>query len=249
MTVRTHVPDSAPIWIDLSTSDQPASRAFYSSLFGWDAEEPDPELGGYLNFSVAGERVAGCVPAMPGGPTDTWSVYLASSDAEQTAQAALAAGGTVHAAAMQIRDLGRMAVVADPGGAGVGVWQPGKHPGLLTLGEPGRAGWFELATRDYQATMAFLREVFGWQTESVADGPDFRYSVASVHGEQVAGIADAPDAPSAQWSVYFTVADTDAALARAVELGGTAVHPPEDTPYGRLARVLDPTGAPFQIVA
>ena len=68
MTVRTAVPVGAPIWIDLSTSDQPVSRAFYTALLGWDAEEPDLELGGYLNFSLDGERVAGCVPAMPEAP-------------------------------------------------------------------------------------------------------------------------------------------------------------------------------------
>ena len=249
MTVRTQVPEGAPIWIDLSTSDQPASCAFYSALFGWEADDPDPEFGGYLTFSFAGERVAGCVPAMPGEPTDLWSVYLASSDTEQTTKAALAAGGAVHAPVMAVRDLGRMAIVADPGAAVVGVWQPGTHRGLLTLAEPGRAGWFELATRDYQASIRFLREVFGWQVESVSDAPGFRYSVASVDGEQVAGILDAPDAAHAHWTVYFQVKDADAGAARVTELGGTVTEPPVDTPFGRVGRFLDPTGAPFQLVA
>ena len=249
MPVRTAVPEGAPIWIDLSTSDQPVSRAFYTALFGWDAEDPDPELGGYLNFSVGGERVAGCVPAMPGAPSDVWSVYLATADAEKTTAAVLAAGGAVHAPAMDVRDLGRMAIVADPGAAVVGLWQPGTHRGLLTLAEPGRAGWFELATRDYAATLAFVRDVFGWATESVSDAPGMRYSVASLDGAEVAGILDAPDAPAAHWTVYFQVADADAAAARVTELGGTVVEPPADTPYGRTGRFLDPTGAPFQLVA
>lgn len=248
MTVRTAVPEGAPIWIDLSTSDQPASCAFYSALLGWDAEDPDPELGGYLNFTAGGERVAGCVPAMPGAPTDTWSVHLAAADAERTAEAAVAAGGTVHVPAMEVRDLGRMAVVADPGGAVVGLWQPGTHRGLLTLAEPGRAGWFELATRDYAATLAFVTDVFGRQTESVSDTPGMRYSVASLDGEQVAGVLDAPDA-APHWTVYFQVADADDAAGRVGALGGTVVEAPVDTPYGRMGRFLDPTGATFQLVA
>ena len=150
---------------------------------------------------------------------------------------------------MAVRDLGRMAIVADPGAAVVGVWQPGTHRGLLTLAEPGRAGWFELATRDYQASISFLREVFGWQIESVSDAPGFRYSVASVDGEQVAGILDAPDVAHAHWSVYFQVADADVAAARVGALGGTVVASPVDTPFGRLGRFLDPAGAPFQLVA
>lgn len=248
MSVRTQVAEGAPIWIDLSTSDQPKSVAFYSALFGWDAEAPAPEFGGYLNFSVAGEPVAGCVPAMPGAPTDLWTVYLAASDAEQTAKAAVAAGGTVPVPPMPVHELGTMAMVAHPGAAPVGVWQPGTHRGLLTLDEPGRPGWFELGTRDYDATLTFLRATFGWQTEPVAEGPD-RYSVASVNGEQVAGIADTPDAEEARWSVYFRVEDADVALARAEELGGKVVQAPQDTPYGRFAIALDPTGVSFKLVA
>jgi predicted enzyme related to lactoylglutathione lyase len=48
--------------------------------------------------------------------------------------------------------------------------------------------------------------------------------------------------------VYFEVADVDAALARVPALGGTIVEPAQDTPYGRLARVADRTGAPFRLV-
>ena len=83
MPVRDSVPVGAPIWIDLATHDQAASRAFYTDLLGWECEEPDPELGGYANFSKGDERVAGCVPAMPGMP-DAWGVYLATEDAEKT---------------------------------------------------------------------------------------------------------------------------------------------------------------------
>ena len=52
----------------------------------------------------------------------------------------------------------------------------------------------------------------------------------------------------AHWSVYFAVADADATLAKIVALGGSVVVPAEDTPYGRLATVADPTGAMFKIV-
>lgn len=249
MTVRTQVPDGAPIWVDLSTSDQAASRAFYGGLFGWSSEEPDPGLGGYLNFSLRGGLVAGCVPAMPGAPTDIWSVYLATSDAEQTAKAALAAGGVVHAPVMDVGDLGRLAIVADPAGAGVGLWQPGTHRGLMTLAEPGHAAWFELRTRDLEGTLAFAREVFAWQTETVADTPEFRYETASIDGTEVAGVLHLGADTAPGWSVYFQVEDADTAAARVVELGGGVVAAPADTLYGRVGNFLDPTGAPFTLVS
>ena len=56
-----------------------------------------------------------------------------------------------------------------------------------------------------------------------------------------------PDAAD-QWQVYIQVADTDAALAKVTELGGTMLQPGIDTPYGRLAAAADPAGAPFKLV-
>ncbi|MCA1691816.1 MAG: VOC family protein, partial [Actinobacteria bacterium] len=37
--------------------------------------------------------------------------------------------------------------------------------------------------------------------------------------------------------------------ARVVDLGGSMLVPAEDTPYGRLATAVDPTGAQFKLVA
>ena len=39
---------SKPVWVDLSSADPAASRAFYAGLFGWDITvSPDPQYGGY----------------------------------------------------------------------------------------------------------------------------------------------------------------------------------------------------------
>jgi predicted enzyme related to lactoylglutathione lyase len=153
---------------------------------------------------------------------------------------------------MDVADLGSMAVVADPSGAAIGIWQPGRHQGFGVVGEPGSPSWFELHTRDYQASVSFYQEVFGWDTHVLSDTPEFRYTTLG-HGEQaLAGIMDAasflPDGVPAHWSVYFGVEDTDAALAQIVDLGGSVTRIAEDTPYGRLAAAIDPTGAQFKLV-
>jgi predicted enzyme related to lactoylglutathione lyase len=46
-----------------------------------------------------------------------------------------------------------------------------------------------------------------------------------------------------------SVDDADTALTTIVDLGGSVIEPPEDTPYGRLAHAADPTGAQFKLVA
>jgi hypothetical protein len=236
------------------TSDTQASRDFYCRLFGWTASDPAEEFGGYFNFAKDGVLVAGCMSSQPdAGMPDVWSVYLASDDVVKTLEKATANGGQIHVDAMPVADLGTMAYVADPGGATIGVWQPGRHNGFGVFGEPGTPAWFELHTRDYDTSVDFYREVFRDEIQVASDDPGFRYTML-VDGEAgLAGIMDAsaflPEGVPAHWSVYFGVDDTDTALARIVELGGSVVQPAEDTPYGRLATATDPTGARFKLVA
>ena len=77
------------------------------------------------------------------GSPDVWSVYLASDDAKATVDAAADHGGKVLVPAMDVQELGTMAVVTDVGGATIGVWQPGLHKGFGVFGEPGTPAWFE----------------------------------------------------------------------------------------------------------
>lgn len=253
MPTRDAAPLGAPCWVDLMTSDVERSRAFYCRLFGWSAEEPAEEFGGYFNFTKDGVRVAGCMASEPGsGMPDVWSVYLAADNAEKTVDAAAANGGQIHVQAMRVGDQGTMAFLGDPGGAGIGVWQPGRHQGFGVLDEPGAPSWFELHTRDYQAALDFYRTVFGWETHTLSDTPEFRYTTLKHGDDWLAGVMDAagflPEGVPAHWSVYFGVEDADAALAQIVELGGSIERAAEDTPYGRLAVAADPTGARFKLV-
>lgn len=254
MPTRDTAPAGAPCWIDILSSDPERTRAFYSQLFGWTVVDPGPDYGGYANFHKDGVPVAGSMGGngQP-GETDFWTVYLASADAAATVALATANGGQVFLPAMDVMALGRMAVLGDAGGSGVGVWQPGEHAGFGVLGEPGTPNWFELHTRAYGANVRFYRDVFGWDAHTMSDTPEFRYTTLGEGDGQLAGIMDATvfpeDAPEG-WSIYFGVtgAGTDAALAKVEQLGGTIVLPAEDTPFGRIAQAADPTGALFKLI-
>lgn len=244
----------APCWAEVFTSDPTKTEDFYGALFGWTAEHAGPEYGGYINFHKDNQMVAGCMTndGTTGMP-DLWSVYLATDNAAATADAVKAHGGTVIVPTMQVMDKGTMAVFADVGHAGIGGWQAGTHSGFGLRNAPGAPGWFELHTRDYANTVQFYRDVFGWDTHVASDTDEFRYTTLGEGETQQAGIMDVSAFPAEQfpvgWSIYFVVQDADAAAAHAVELGGTIVRKPEDTPFGRLAMLTDSTGAPFKIVA
>ena len=253
MPSRDTAPIGAPCWVDLFSSDTAKARAFYEQLFGWTSEEAGPEYGGYINFAKDGVGVAGCMhnDGTQGAP-DVWTIYLATDDAQKTADAAVANGGVIHVAPMDVGDIGVMGLVTDAGNAAIGLWQPKEFQGFGVLAEPNTPAWFELHTRDYDASVAFYRDVFRWDTHAMGDTPEFRYTTLGEGEEAAAGIMDAtaflPEGVPAHWSVYFGTTDTDASLARVTELGGSVLMGAEDTPYGRLATVADPTGAMFKLV-
>jgi predicted enzyme related to lactoylglutathione lyase len=246
MMRKRDISAGAPCWMDLATSDVAAARSFYTGVFGWTAEEPNEEFGGYFMFNAPGSGpVAGCMPAMPEGGRDVWSVYLTVEDAAKSLDEAVAHGGQIAVPAMQVGDAGTMGMAIDPGGAAIGVWQPDQFPGIVDVGEPGLPSWFELHASDFDAQLAFYRDVFGWTAE-LAPTP-FRYAMLAHGDNQLAGIMEG--GPHQRWSAYVWTADADAAIAKAESLGGSVVVPAEDTPYGRLATIADPAGAQIKLMA
>ncbi len=253
MPKRDEAPLGAPCWVDLFTSDPDRSQDFYNQLFGWTSESAGDDFGGYINFSKDGTRIAGAMKNDgQSGTPDVWSLYLATADAKATADAAAAHGGQVIVPAMEVGELGTMAVFVDAGGAAIGAWRPGLHRGFGLIAEAGAPTWFELHTRDYDASVRFYQDVFGWDTSVMSDTPEFRYSTLGEGDDALAGImldTELPEGVPAHWAIYFGVEDTDKTLERVVDLGGTVLMPAEDTPYGRLAVAADPTGATFRLVS
>lgn len=262
MPVRTTVPLGAPIWIDLATSDLDGAQEFYGAVFDWTFESAGPDYGGYVNVFCQGRPVAGLMANDPQwGAPDGWTTYLHTADARATLGKAKAAGAMLCVEAaepMEIKDKGAMAVFADPAGAMVGLWQPAGHRGFELVGEAGAPVYHQLTTGGYAAALDFYRDVFDWQTETVADTDEFRYSTALFEGETLLGVMDAAvlpeatqcgpiDGPPSVWTVFFGAEDVDKTVDLIVERGGGIVRAAEDTPYGRLAAVTDPTGAAFNL--
>jgi predicted enzyme related to lactoylglutathione lyase len=232
------------------------SRKFYGDLFGWEAADPDPEFGGYFLFSRDGIPVAGAMGDMGDVPAnDSWKIYLNTNDIDQMLKAAGNASAQVISPAMAVADLGTQAVLIDPTGAELGAWQPGTFQGFTVLGENGTPSWFELHTREHAKAVDFYRSVFRWETETLSDSDQFRYTVMREPGgeDQLAGIMDAsaflPEGTPSHWSIYWEVDHPETTIAKVKQLGGSVVTEFEATPYGRLATVADPAGAQFKLHA
>jgi predicted enzyme related to lactoylglutathione lyase len=241
-----------PCWVDLLSTDTDASKAFYGGLFGWTFDSSGPEFGGYITCSSDGHWVAGLMGRTPEMQSpDVWGTYIATEDIDATVAKATAAGATVMAPPMKVGDFGSMALLFDPAGAVVGLWQADQHTGFQKYNEPGAVTWDELHSKNFAASTEFYTSVFGWGIEKTGDTDEFRYYQGQINGETVAGMMDSagflPEQVPSHWAVYFSVPDTDEALAKVVELGGSVIRPAEDTPFGRIADVADSTGAMFKL--
>jgi uncharacterized protein len=242
---RTYAPGT-PSWVDLGSPDPAAAAAFYGDLFGWKAEmSPDPEAGGYGLFTLRGRNVAGLGPQMNPGMPPFWAVYLSVADADATAAAAAAAGATVLVEPMDVLDAGRMAVLADPVGSFISVWQPSQHIGAELVNENGTFTWNELATTDLAAAKSFYQDVFGWGLSD--EGSSDTAALFTVDGNVTCGAHTAGEGEFPAWSVWFSVDDCDASAAKVTELGGSVLMPPDDMDFGRGSVVADPHGAVFGI--
>jgi uncharacterized protein len=244
--VRQGAPLGAPCWIDLTTSDTDRAQQFYGNVFGWTFESAGPEYGGYINAFKDGEYVAGLMHNDPQwNSPDAWTTYFHTSDIKATMATAVAAGAVSCVEAMEVKDKGWMGVQTDPTGAVYGLWQPMGHGGFNVVNEAGAPVYFQLTTRDYGKALDFYREVFGWQIETVSDTDEFRYSTANFDGEALLGVMSYDVEPD--WCVFLGADDVDKTVQLIVDNGGSVIRAAEDTPYGRLAAVADPTGAGFNL--
>jgi uncharacterized protein len=245
---------SKPVWVDLSSADPEASRAYYAKLFGWKVEvSPDPAYGGYAVATLDGKDVAGIGPTQaPGAPT-AWNVYIGSNDAAATAEKVEAAGGKVVAPPFEVGDQGRMAVFQDPSGAFICAWQPQNMAGSDMSGAVSTFGWAELSARGFDKVPPFYKKVFGWEEKQSKTGEgEGTYTEFLLAGESIAGGMEMNPMVPAQvpsyWMAYFNVADVDTSFKEAIQAGGTEMLAPREFPYGRFAILQDPQGAAFGVL-
>lgn len=239
-------------WADLATTDQDGAKAFYSSLFGWQANDmPVGDGTTYSMMQAGGKQAAAIAPQQQqqrdAGVPPTWNSYVTVESADAAAEKAGQLGATVHAPPFDVLEAGRMAVIQDPQGAFFMVWEPRAHIGAGIVNAPGALAWNELASPDVDASAAFYGELFGWTTQPFEGSPQ-RYLVVR-NGDRgnggIRALGEGQGPP--HWLVYFGIDDIDAGLARVEELGGTKLVGPMDIGIARTGIVQDPQGAVFAV--
>lgn len=246
-TITAPRPHGAFTWLDLTTTDLEGAKRFYRQVFGWEYLDIGEQFGHY-HYALANGRPAAGIgqppPDMPMPPV--WTIYLASAEGDLARLKDL--GGQVMLEPMTVGDAGKMAIGVDPTGAAFGLWQPIDFIGAAVEAEPGSLAWSEVNTRDAAAACEFYGQLFGLTAHKL-EGQE--YFIMQRGEEMFFGVMQMDeqwgDLPP-HWMGYFAVDDTDAALERVLAAGGSIGAPAFDTPYGRMAVIVDPYGATISIV-
>lgn len=140
-------------WLELGTTDQAAAKQFYSSLFEWtSADFPMGPDGDYTIFRLKGRDCAAAYTMrkehQQRGVPPHWLLYIAVENADESTKRAGELGATVLAGPFDVMDKGRMAIIQDPVGAHVALWQGLTRSGIGIAGEANSFVWADLNTRE-----------------------------------------------------------------------------------------------------
>jgi predicted enzyme related to lactoylglutathione lyase len=247
------------IWYDVMTTDTKAAAKFYGDVIGWTAQEHPMQGGGsYTIFSKGAAMVAGlmAIPedARAQGVPPCWSGYVSTDDVDAEAMRVGTAGGSIRRLPTDIPNVGRFAVVADPGGAVFLLFKPNttEEPKPVAPMTPGHIGWHDLMAGDLDREFKFYSGLFGWTKDKAHDmGPMGLYQIFATGGAPCGGMMKiCAQAPQPAWNYYITVDSVAAAADRALTRGGQVVNGPMEVPGGAwIVNARDPQGAHFAMLS
>jgi predicted enzyme related to lactoylglutathione lyase len=254
-TMTSYAPGSF-CWADLATTDQDAAKKFYGAIFGWTANDyPMGDGAVYSMMQKDGKDAAAISILQPeqaaAGMPPHWNSYIAVQNIDKTAEKATALGGSVVLPPMDVPETGRMAVLQDPSGAYVSLWQPGPFAGAAVANEYGAICWNELLTKDTGAAKSFYNGLLGWNAEEMPMS-EMNYTIFKNGDKQSGGMF--PIDPSwgpvpPNWMVYFAIENCDATCEQVKSLGGKVLMGPQSVAtVGTFATCQDPQGGSFAIL-
>ena len=242
------------IWYELLTSDADAAQRFYGEVVGWtvtDSGQPgmdyrildagDGPAGGMMQIN---DQMAGVKPI--------WLGYVGVPDVDASVADWTKAGGIVQMPAMDIPNVGRMAMLADPDGVPLYVMR-GAVDAISTAfrtTDARHVRWNEISVKDDAAALAFYKARFGWEVVgSMPMGEMGDYRLLGANGVNIGALMRSGAGHAPGWVYYIGVADIDLAVAKIKTGGGEVLDGPHQVPGGEYSlQARDPQGAAFGLV-
>lgn len=115
-------------WVDLAASEADTALAFYGSLFGWTALPQSANGGVFTRLRAAGRDIGSLYQLqarqLAAGVPSHWTPYVRVDDVDGALARTAALGGSTMVQPFLVPELARIAVIVDPVGAPIGLWQP-----------------------------------------------------------------------------------------------------------------------------
>jgi predicted enzyme related to lactoylglutathione lyase len=238
-------------WVELVTSDWSEVKPFYEKVFGWTAFDSTTPAGTYVTFQQDHADVAGLYEMAEeqreGDTPPHWLPYVSVPSVHEALSQAGDLGALLVNSPTDLGSAGRAAVIEDPTGAVLALWEAQEHPGMGLVGEPVSLAWAEHLSARPADAVSFYTRLFDWAVEHVSSG-DRLHSYLQGRAGDVAGVAAHEDDKSrGQWRVYFSVVEAERTLDQIKNHGG-AVEKELEGPQGPAAHAADPQGASFGIL-
>lgn len=181
------------VWHDLMTKDAKTAQQFYCGLFDWQIEEK-PMMGSIYRAITCGPGPIGGIVEEANIPAAHWMPYVAVENVDASAKKVTDCGGTVCVPPTDIPETGRFAVIGDPQGAFLSIYQslPGSEGFDPDIPVPGRICWNEVYTPDPDGGQKFYTDVFGWTHQAKDMGEAGMYHVQMVGDKQTGGLMKHP---------------------------------------------------------
>lgn len=257
MATRSTYPPGVFCWVELATTEPRAAASFYAEVFGWAVDPPDPE-DGYAYARLAGDPIAGVrplVPATDGRPRPHWASFVAVDDVAALAAHAGTLGGEVSLPTAEDPSAGgRRALLRDPQGGALVLWQAQTWPGAARVNDPGCLCWNELGSPEPAQAAEFYSTLLGWDVaRHDSEGQPYWTVRHDGAGGGINGGLRGLTPPEQQaqlpphWLPYFTVAAIDETFARVAAAGGERVAGPVPLSIGRIGVLADRQQAAFAV--
>jgi predicted enzyme related to lactoylglutathione lyase len=117
-------------WNELATSNLTLAKNFYHRVFDWEFREVDAGTMTYTIVTSKETDIAGIwqIPnEMQGQIPPHWMSYILVDDLKKSLESAIHHGAKEIKEITQVGEMGKLAVIADPTGAYVALWETAKE--------------------------------------------------------------------------------------------------------------------------
>ena len=110
-------------WNELMTTNTAKAKEFYSGLFGWECEESQVGPVTYTLFKSKDKNFGGMMATPEAHIPSHWMSYINVKEVKESLKKAESLGGKTLVPLTQLGDFGIFAVIQDPTGASIALWQ------------------------------------------------------------------------------------------------------------------------------